>query len=142
MDKNGTIIVIEDDPDDQFVLELVFAELNCPNKREYFSDGLAALEYLYTTADRLFIIISDINLPQLNGMEFRKIVQSDAETSLRCIPYVFLTTPINQKAVIDAYSDSVQGIFSKPSTFEEIKDTVKLIMEYWKKCSAPNDFTA
>ena len=142
MVKDGTIIIIEDDLDDQFVLEEVFAELNYPNKRMYFADGLAALEYLYTTPDRPFIIISDINLPQLNGLELRKKVQTDAELSLRCIPYVFFTTSINQNAVIDAYSNSAQGFFVKPSSFDDIKDTIKLIMEYWKKCAAPNNFKA
>lgn len=83
MDKNGTIIIIEDDIDDQFVLEEVFRELGYPNKRLYFSDGMAALDHLYTTNERPFIIILDINLPQLNGLELRRKVQTDAELNLR-----------------------------------------------------------
>ncbi|WP_426293867.1 response regulator [Dyadobacter endophyticus] len=85
MDKTGLIIIIEDDPDDQFVLEEVFRELGYLNKRIYFADGLSALDYLYTTTERPFIIISDINLPKLNGLELRKKVQTDAALSLRCI---------------------------------------------------------
>ncbi|MCE6992965.1 response regulator [Dyadobacter sp. CY323] len=140
MDKSGTIIIIEDDPDDQFVLEEVFNELGYTNKRMYFADGLTALDYLYTTPDRPFIIISDINLPILNGLELRQKVQNDAELSLKCIPYVYFTTAINQRAVIDAYSTSAQGFFVKPSEFEEIKDTIHVMMEYWKRCAAPNNF--
>ncbi|GGB81858.1 response regulator [Dyadobacter sediminis] len=140
MDKSGTIIIIEDDADDQFVLEEVFNELGYPNKRMYFANGMLALEYLYSTPDRPFIIISDINLPQLNGLELRQKVQTDAELSLRCIPYVYFTTAINQQAVIDAYSTSAQGFFVKPGAFDDIKETIRVMMEYWKKCAAPNNF--
>ncbi|MCF2502048.1 response regulator [Dyadobacter sp. CY107] len=140
MDKSGAIIIIEDDPDDQFVLEAVFDELGYPNKRLYFFDGLSALDYLYTAPERPFIIISDINLPKLNGLELRRKVQTDAELSLRCIPYVYFTTSLNHQAVIDAYSTSAQGFFVKPGSFEEIRETVKVLMEYWTKCAAPNNF--
>ncbi|MCF0049334.1 response regulator [Dyadobacter sp. LJ53] len=140
MNKSGTIIIIEDDSDDQLVLEEVFSELGYPNKRMYFADGLAALEYLHTTPDLPFMIISDINLPQLNGLELRRKVKNDAELSLKCIPYVYFTTAINQQAVIDAYSTSAQGFFVKPGSFDEIKETIKVMMEYWRKCAAPNNF--
>ncbi|TDB67435.1 response regulator [Arundinibacter roseus] len=140
MDKNGTIIIIEDDLDDQFLLEEVFNDLAFPNKRMYFMDGLSALEYLYSTSDRPFIIISDVNLPKLNGLELRNKIQTDAELSLRCIPYVYFTTALNHQAVIDAYSTSAQGFFVKPGAYEDIKATVKVIMDYWVKCAAPNNF--
>ncbi|GAB3162570.1 hypothetical protein GCM10027291_00490 [Telluribacter humicola] len=106
----------------------------------YFTDGLSALDYLYTTPDRPYIIISDINLPKLNGLELRKKMQSDAELSLRCIPYIYFTTAQNQQAVIEAYSSSAQGFFVKPASFAEIKETLQVIIEYWKKCKAPNNF--
>jgi CheY-like chemotaxis protein len=140
MDKNGTIIIIEDDSDDQFVLEEVFNELGYPNQRKYFSNGQQALEYLYETNERPFIIISDINLPRLNGLELRRKVQNDAELSLRCIPYVYFTTALNQQVVIDAYSTSAQGFFVKPGDFDEIKETIKVMIDYWKRCAAPNNF--
>lgn len=140
MDKSGTIIIIEDDPDDQFLLEEVFKDLGYPNERKYFLDGLAALDFLYSTSDRPFIIISDINLPKLNGLELRQKLQTDAELSLKCIPYVYFTTAINQRAVIDAYSTSAQGFFVKPSGFDETRETIRVMIEYWKRCAAPNNF--
>ncbi|MCF2496668.1 response regulator [Dyadobacter chenhuakuii] len=140
MDKNGPIIIIEDDADDQFVLEEVFGELGYSNQRMYFSDGQSALDFLYTSKDLPFIIISDINLPQLNGLELRRKVQTDAELSLKCIPYVYFTTAINQQVVIDAYSTSAQGFFVKPGQYDEIKAIIKLMIDYWKRCAAPNNF--
>ncbi|MCF0051533.1 response regulator [Dyadobacter chenwenxiniae] len=140
MNKDGTIIIIEDDKDDQFVLEEVFGELGYPNKRMYFSSGLKALDFLYSTSDRPFLIISDINLPELNGLELRSKIQQDADLNLKCIPYIYFTTALNQQVVIDAYSTSAQGFFVKPGTYEEIKEAIDVMIKYWKKCAAPNNF--
>jgi len=140
MNKDGTIIIIEDDTDDQFILEQVFSELAYPNEIIYFPDGQSALDYLLGDIPPPFIILSDINLPRLDGLSLRKKLQTDAAINLRCIPYLYFTTALNQKAVIDAYSSSAQGFFVKPAKFEDIRDTISLIVEYWKKCAAPNNF--
>ena len=140
MNKEGEIIIIEDDEDDQFLLEEVFAALGYANKRVYFPDGQAALEYLNSDSAAPFIILSDINMPRLNGLELRNKLQTDAALSLKCIPYLFFSTAINQQVVIDAYSTSAQGFFVKQTSFEELLDTIRVIVEYWKKCAAPSNF--
>ncbi|WP_229208971.1 response regulator [Dyadobacter luticola] len=117
----------------------VFNELGYVNSRLYFPDGLSALEYLHKTTDLPFLILSDINLPKLDGLELRRKLHTDAALSLKCIPYIYFTTAINQKAVIDAYSTSAQGFFIKPSKMEDVK-TIRLIVDYWKQCAAPNNF--
>lgn len=140
MNKNGEIIIIEDDDDDQFLLEEVFISLNYSNKRIYFPDGLSALEYLNSDASAPFIILSDINMPRLNGFELRNKLKTDASLNLKCIPYLFFSTALNQQTVIDAYSSSAQGFFVKQTSFSELQDTIKVIVDYWKKCVAPNNF--
>jgi len=140
MNKEGEIIIIEDDEDDQFLLEEVFGALGYANKRVYFPDGQAALEYLNSDSAAPFIILSDINMPRLNGLELRNKLQTDAALSLKCIPYLFFSTAINQQVVIDAYSTSAQGFFVKQTSFEELLDTIRVIVEYWKKCAAPSNF--
>ncbi|SEI39409.1 CheY chemotaxis protein or a CheY-like REC (receiver) domain [Dyadobacter koreensis] len=141
MNKDGEIIIIEDDEDDRFLLEEVFNALQYPNKRVYFPDGLAALEYLHSNTSGPFIILSDINMPRLNGLELRNKLQTDAALNLKCIPYLFFSTAVNQKVVIDAYSSSAQGFFVKQTSFAELLDTITVIIEYWKRCAAPNNFT-
>ena len=79
-------------------------------------------------------------MPILNGFELRKKLHEDAELSLRFIPYLFFSTAISQKTVIDAYSISAQGFFVKQVSFNELVETLKVIIEYWKKCAAPNNF--
>ena len=131
MDKNGVIIVIEDDLDDQFVLEEAFSELDFPNNRIYFRDGFAALKYLHRRPDPIFIILSDVNLPKLTGLELRVELKKNADIALKCIPYLYLTTSLNHSYVVDAYCDSVQGFFVKPTGFEEIKELLETIFRYW-----------
>ena len=140
MNKNGEIIVIEDDEDDQFLLEQAFESLGYPNKRKYFLNGLTALDYLHNTNDPPFLILSDINMPILNGFELRKKLHEDAELSLRCIPYLFFSTAISQKTLIDTYGISAQGFFVKLVSFDELVDTLKVIIESWKRRAAPNIF--
>ncbi|HTM67638.1 MAG TPA: response regulator [Flavipsychrobacter sp.] len=140
MNKNGPIIIIEDDIDDQNLLKEVFEKLKYPNELVFFTDGKKALEFLSAGDVLPFIILSDINLPKLNGLELRKKLKTDADLALRCIPYLFFSTALSQRAVIDAYSMSVQGFFVKPTSMKELEDTISVIMEYWKKCAAPNNF--
>ncbi|MCF2492896.1 MULTISPECIES: response regulator [Dyadobacter] len=140
MNKGGDIIIIEDDPDDQLLIEQAFQELGYANKRIYFPDGLEALAYLNSETPLPFIILSDINLPRLDGIQLRRRLRENASLNLKCIPYLFFTTALNQDVVIEAYSTSAQGFFVKPSDFNEIKQTLKSIVEYWKRCAAPNNF--
>jgi CheY-like chemotaxis protein len=87
MNKGGPIIIIEDDPDDQEILTEVFKELNYSNEVIFFSDGLSALEFLTKGDTNPFLILSDINLPKLTGIELRMKLKVDADIHLKCIPY-------------------------------------------------------
>lgn len=140
MNKNGPVIIIEDDIDDQEFLTEVFHKLKYPNKLIFFTDGQEALDFLNKTDIVPFIILSDINLPKLNGFALREKIHNDAELQIKCIPYLFFSTAVDQQAVIDAYSLSVQGFFIKQNIFSELEKSISVIMEYWKRCAAPNNF--
>lgn len=138
MNNDGPVIIIEDDTDDKEILEEIFKKLNYSNEIIFFRDGEKALEYLNRTDITPFIILSDINMPKLDGFQLRNKIKTDAALDIKCIPYLFFTTAITQKSVIEAYSMSVQGFFIKPNKVAEIEKTIKVIMEYWKQCVAPN----
>ncbi|GAB2789596.1 hypothetical protein GCM10027275_38210 [Rhabdobacter roseus] len=140
MNKNGPIIIIEDDLEDQEFLEEVFQKLAYPNELIFFTDGLKALEFLNKEEVNPFLILSDINMPKLDGFALRDKLKTDAALTIKCIPYLFFSTALNQKAVIQAYSASVQGFFVKQSSLSELEKTISAIMEYWKRCAAPNNF--
>jgi CheY-like chemotaxis protein len=141
MNKNGPVVIIEDDADDQEILTEVFKKLNYSNKIIFFFDGQEALDYINKTDILPFLILSDINMPKLDGFELRKKLKTDAALQVKCIPYLFFSTVLNQKSVIDAYSMSVQGFFIKQDSIPELENIIRVIMEYWKRCAAPNDFS-
>lgn len=140
VNKNGPIIIIEDDADDQDILTEIFEKLNYPNKLLFFFDGQEALDFINDSNDSPFLILSDINLPKLNGFALREKLRTDAKLNIKCIPYLFFSTALNQKSVIDAYSLSAQGFFVKQTSMLELERTIFAIMEYWRLCAAPNDF--
>lgn len=138
MNKKGAIIIIEDDTDDQAMFIEVFEELNYKNQIVFFNDGQEALTYLTAKTTEPFIVFSDMNMPKLNGMELRKQIHENEDIRLKTIPYLFFTTSATQEAVIDAYSKSIQGFFVKPSSFQDLKNVLQIIIEYWQKCESPN----
>ena len=132
------MLVIEDDKDDQEIFFEVFKELNYENEIVFFGDGEKALEYLINTDIEPFLILSDINMPKLNGIQLREKVYNNEDLRRKSIPYLFFSTSAEQKHVIDAYSKSIQGFFIKPASFEKLKLIIKKIVEYWQECVSPN----
>ena len=140
MNKNGPVIIIEDDKDDQDFFKEIFKKLDYPNEILFFYDGQEALDHINKAEILPFLILSDINMPKLNGFELREKLKTDAALNIKCIPYLFFSTALNQKSVIEAYSMSVQGFFVKQNSLSELEKTISVIIEYWKRCAAPNDF--
>lgn len=140
MPKSGPIIVIEDDEDDQLLMQETFKTLKYPNEVLFFHDGYKALEFIEKTDVKPFLIISDVNMPTINGFELRQKICNNAELSVRCIPYLFFTTGSNRQWVVDAYALSAQGFFIKPNSMEALERTIRNIVEYWQDCHAPSEF--
>lgn len=140
MNKSGPVIVIEDDKDDQELLSEIFTSLNYKNEIVFFHDGNEALDYLNKNDVTPFLILSDINMPKINGFELRTKIHTNEQLQVKCIPYLFFTTNANKKSVMDAYALSVQGFFVKPNSYDKLKNTIFKIMEYWSECIAPNEY--
>ena len=138
MNKVGPIVIIEDDGDDQEILDEIFKKLAYKNPVIYFSDSEEALQFLIDTKIKPFLILCDINMPKLTGFELRQKVHTNEDLNLKCIPYLFFTTTSAQKAIVDAYSQSVQGFFIKANSTDKLESTIKKIIEYWQECEAPN----
>ncbi len=137
MNRQGPIIIIEDDTDDQEVFQEVFDSLDYGNEILFFNDGYKALQYLEETSVKPFIMFSDINMPKLSGMELRDKIHQNEDLRVKSIPYLFFSTSAEQAHVIEAYSKSVQGFFIKPSSYTELRETIKIILDYWMKCLSP-----
>ena len=140
MNKNGPILIIEDDPDDQEILSDVFTKLGYANEVVFFSNGESALEYINKDDVLPFLILSDINMPKLTGLQLKEKIHTDKQLQIKCIPYLFFTTSASKKAVIDAYSMSAQGFFIKDTSVAELEKTIHIMMEYWQCCYSPNQY--
>ena len=141
MKRTGPIMIIDDDRDDRELLEETFSILNYPNPVIFFSNGNDALKYLLETNTPPVLIISDINMPKINGFQIREKINSNQQLQNLQIPYVFFTTAAQKAAVMDAYSLSDQGFFTKPNSMQDLQNTIRTIVEYWLACYTPSHFT-
>lgn len=133
------IILIDDDEEDEELLKEALDELGIENKLIRFENCIIAFDYLKRMTDNPFIIISDINLPKRNGIEFKREIDEDPLLRSKSIPFVFLSTSTDKKSVDIAYKEmTVQGFFQKPTSFQDLKRIIKLIFEYWQECKHPN----
>ena len=137
MNKNGPIVIIEDDLEDQQILEAIFQRLSVQNEVVFMGDGSAALSYLEKVHVRPFLILSDINMPRMNGFELRSLVFQSTELRAKCVPYIFFTTSTSEKIIAQAYALSVQGFFIKPDSVSGLENMIVRILGYWKDCIAP-----
>ena len=138
MNKNGHVIIIVEEKEDELLFASVFETLNYPNKITFFRDAEAALQFLNNPLNMAFIILSDIKKPRLTGIELIQKLETDASLNIKCIAYLFFSTAVIQKEIIDAYSQSVQGFFIKQNNVEDLTKTVSSIMDYWKRSYHPS----
>jgi CheY-like chemotaxis protein len=136
--KTGPIILVEDDVDDQeFIVETLHA-IGVKNEILIFDNGQKAFEFLKSTDLQPFLILSDLNLPIMNGMQLKAQIEQDEALKSKCVPFIFLTTSSDSKSVKEAFELSAQGFFVKENTYDGIHSQLKQITEYWKNCRHPN----
>lgn len=138
MINTNPIIIVEDDADDCDFIQLALDEIGIRNEKKLFPNGKAALDYLKSSKEQTFLILSDVNMPLLNGFQLKAEINQDEVLRKQSIPFVFLTTSNSKKEVEAAYDLMAQGYFQKPNSFDEIKSILKMVTEYWDNCNHPN----
>jgi len=139
MRKNGQIIIIEDDEDDAEILFDLITSLNYKNEIKIINDSTLVIDYLKQPNVKPFLIISDINMPKLNGYELRDRIISDPLVDAKCIPYIFCTTAAQPDIVNEGFKRNIQGYFHKTNDYAKYKENVKLLVDYWKTSLLPNE---
>jgi CheY-like chemotaxis protein len=132
------ILIIDDDLDDHAIFKEISERLKLTNELIFFRNGLEVLPFLRTTDKKPFIIICDMNMPIMGGLELRKKINEEEYLRKKSIPFIFFTTASSNRQVQEAYDLTVQGFFIKESSFIETENTFKLILDYWDKCKHPN----
>ena len=140
MARNGPVIIIEDDVDDEDILKEVLHELGVDNKVICFKFCADAWHYFQTTPDKPLVIFCDINLPKKSGLSFKQQIDEDEYLRKKSIPFIFYSTTASQQTINEAYTKmTVQGFFTKGDNYKDIKKLVKIILDYWLNCKHPNE---
>ncbi|RYG02459.1 MAG: response regulator [Chitinophagaceae bacterium] len=136
--SNYPIIVVDDDADDLDLFTAAYNELNFDKELLVFQSAELFLDYLKTARLIPFLIISDFNMPQVNGLRMRQILNNNPDLRYKSIPFVIWTTVANSSQVKAAYDNIVQGYFEKPSEFNLFKEQLRTLIEYWHFSKQPN----
>jgi len=135
----GPIVIVEDDKDDQEIYSEALKAIGIPNEICFFDNGKETLNYLKTTEEQPFIILSDINMPGMSGLELKKHIEDDPYLRAKGIPFVFISTNASKVSVRHAHALSVQGYFEKPHNMEEFKEMLRILFQYWERCKHINN---
>lgn len=141
MSRFGPIVIVDDDPDDHYLIQEICHSLEIQNEIVSLNDGPAALRYLRRPSTlQPFIILCDMNMPGMTGLQLRDEIMRDDLLKKKSIPFVFLSTTAREKDVEKAYDLTVQGYFEKGHDFAKFKERLVMIFEYWRECRHPNAF--
>lgn len=137
MRNAGEIIIIEDDQDDREFLHEILQSLKIPNKIVFFEDPTLVIDYIRQKSVVPFMILSDINMPKLNGFELRTLIMQQKDLCEKCVPYIFLSTSDNPENIKKAYQCSAHGYFKKESSFTSYQNVINKIVSYWQCSNSP-----
>jgi CheY-like chemotaxis protein len=132
--KIVTILLVEDDEVDQKALRWAFEKLKIANPLVIAGDGVEAWEMLPTLA-RPYLIITDLNMPRMNGIELLKKIRSSPE--YRDSIVFALTTSNDEADKIAAYNLNVAGYMLKTDMGTSFQRAISLIDNYWKVVEFP-----
>src|SRR6476620_5279031 len=126
--KSGPILLADDDADDRHLVETVCKSLQINNAIVHFEHGEQLLEYLLVTTEKPFLILCDINMPVMNGLEVRKRIDEDEFLRRKSIPFIFFSTNAVKREVEQAFELTVQGYFEKGNSLQELTDRLRIIL--------------
>jgi CheY-like chemotaxis protein len=133
------ILLVEDDEVDRMNVKRAFKRNNIVNPLYIATNGLEALEMLRGSPERPSavpghrrLILLDLNMPKMSGMEFLQELRSDA--NLQTIPVVVLTTSNQDQDRVKAYNLNVAGYLLKPVTFNSFAELMSTLNRYWTLC--------
>ena len=138
MSRNRPIILIDDDPDDQALYISVLEKLPVHNPVKALNNGEEALAYLLETRNDPFLIVCDVKMPKMGGIELRRKIVNNPTLHEKAIPFLFMTGNADQNDVRMAYDMSVQGFFTKPDSIEQLTQIFRTATQYWSLCRHPN----
>jgi two-component system response regulator len=137
MGGGQVVLLVEDNPDDLELTLRAFKKSHLMNKIVIARDGVEALDYLFATgphagrdtADMPHLVLLDLNLPKIDGMEVLKRMRADARTMF--VPVVVLTSSDEERDVVQSYKLGANSYVRKPVDFGQFLDAARQLELYW-----------
>ena len=137
------ILLIEDSPADVELTLHALKKNNLTNRIQVARDGQEALDFIFATGafsdrrgdDRPRVILLDLKLPKVDGLEVLKRLKSDLRT--RTIPVVVLTSSREERDIVESYELGVNSYIVKPVDFEQFTEAVRHLGLYWLLLNQP-----
>jgi CheY-like chemotaxis protein len=137
MSSAKTILLVEDNTQDEILTLRTLRKANIANRIDVVRDGQQALDYLFRQGefvgrdgpDLTTVILLDISLPRLSGLDVLKRLRADPLTAL--IPVVILTSSNEQKDRLSSFENGANSFVRKPVDFNEFAETVGRLGVYW-----------
>ncbi len=140
MNEPVTILLVEDDEVDVMNVKRAFKKSNISNPLLIANNGIEALDILRSEKEgvkRPQVILLDLNMPKMGGIEFLKELRADQ--ALHSISVFVMTTSNEEKDKVDAYNLNVAGYILKPLSMDQFIDAVSVLKSYWTLCQYPED---
>ena len=129
MTRELKILLIEDDTIELMKLNRAMLSLNMNHEVTEAINGEEALELLLNEKYYPDIILLDLNMPKINGIEFLEILKNNE--SIKFIPTIILTTSSNEKDLLACFNLGISGYILKPLKYDEYIEKINLLLSYW-----------
>jgi CheY-like chemotaxis protein len=137
MRNSKPVLLVEDDNVDAMTVKRALKDLNVVNPLIHRLNGEEALEYLKGEDNKKpCIILLDLNMPRMNGIEFLQVVKTNDR--LKKIPIVVLTTSREERDKIDSFKLGVAGYMLKSIDYKDFVEIIRTISLYWTLSELPN----
>jgi CheY-like chemotaxis protein len=137
MRNSRPVLLAEDDSVDAMTVKRALKDLNVTSPLVHTLNGEEALEHLRSSDnEKPCVILLDLNMPRMNGIEFLKVVKSDDE--LKKIPVVVLTTSREARDKFDTFKLGIAGYIVKPAEYKKFVEAIKTVNLYWTLSELPN----
>jgi len=129
MIKEFKILLVEDDAIEIMKLRRTMESLNLPHNIIEANNGEEALESLQDPKELPDLILLDLNMPKMNGIEFLNLLKGIED--LKLIPTIILTTSGNHKDILTCYRLGISGYITKPTKYTDYLEKLRSLFEYW-----------
>ena len=137
MRNSRPVLLVEDDHVDAMTVKRALKDLNVMNPLVHTINGEEALAHLINDCnEKPCVILLDLNMPKMNGIEFLKIIKADEK--LKRTPVVILTTSRDTQDKFETFALNIAGYIVKPADYKKFVEAIRTVNLYWTTSELPD----